>query len=183
MTFIEAAEKGRDVGVRIGWDMSEAWGMLGAALLAGIFAIVAGVIAYRAGRRQVADQGLVEHRHWQRQNRLDAYQRVLTTSDAFTSAMDTWRLPSTRASANLVQALEAVVAAEAGIRLVGPNTMHGPAKAVVQAAGKVYQRTRGTFVGVLPVPPGQWAQFSQDVIGATNAFVAAAAAVLDTPDT
>ncbi|MFF0736927.1 hypothetical protein ACFYVK_35600 [Streptomyces chartreusis] len=185
MTFVKltiAVEKSRDVGDRIGWDMSEGWGMLGAAVLAGIFAIVAGVIAYRAGRRQVADQGLIEHRHWQRQNRLDAYQRVLTAADGFTAAMDLWRIPTSRPSANLAGALETLAAAEAGVRLVGPAEMHAPAKAVVSAAGAVYQRTRQLRPIPLPIPPAQWARLSQDVITATNQFVTKAATVLDTPD-
>ncbi|MCX4993421.1 hypothetical protein [Streptomyces sp. NBC_00568] len=181
MDLTVAAQTSRDVGDRIGWDMSEGWGMLGAAILAGIFAIVAGVIAYRAGRRQVADQGLIEHRHWQRQNRLEAYQRILTSSDAFTTAMDAWRIPTTRASANLGGALETLAAAEAGVRLVGPAEMHTPAKAVVNAAGDVYRRTRTITGALLFIPPAQWVQLSQALISATNQFVTQAATVLDTP--
>lgn len=182
MDLTTAAEKSRDVGDRIGWDMSEGWGMLGAAILAGIFAIVAGVIAYRAGRRQVADQGFIEHRHWRRQNRLEAYQRVLTASDAFTAAMDVWRIPTTRSSANLAGALETLAAAEAGVRLVGPTAIHTPAKAVTTAAGDVYRRTRRITGAILPIPPAQWLQLSQALIAATNQFVNEAATVLDNPN-
>ncbi|MFJ9671298.1 hypothetical protein ACIRP5_10990 [Streptomyces sp. NPDC101221] len=162
--------------------MSEAWGMIAAAILAGAFTLTAGVIAYRAGRRQVADQGLIEHRHWQRQNRLDAYQRVLTTSDRFARAMDLWGRIETRESANLAQALEEVVAAEAGVRLVGPDSMYTPLKAVTNAAGNALRRTGGVRRGTVTLTTAQWAQLTQDLIAATNRFVTAAAAVLTNPD-
>ncbi|MGW8722861.1 hypothetical protein ACWGNR_26635 [Streptomyces althioticus] len=181
MTFIEAAEKSRDVGDRIGWDMSEGWGMIGAACLAGIFAIVAGVIAYLAGRRQVADQGLMEHKHWQRQNRLEAYQRVLTTADALTRALDLWRIPSTRSSANVPQALDELIAAEAGVRLVGPKSVHDKAIAVNQVAGAIYQHIQRPTSTMVPVVPAVWNQLTQDLVKAANEFVEAAAAVLEAP--
>lgn len=51
-------------------------------------ALLSGVIAYRAGRRQVQDQGLVEHRHWLRGQRQEAYMTYLSACDAMLNAVD-----------------------------------------------------------------------------------------------
>ena len=40
-------------------------------------AIVAGVIAYMAGRRTVRDQAIAQKRHWLLEQRLDAYASLL----------------------------------------------------------------------------------------------------------
>lgn len=39
--------------------------------------LLSGVLSYRAGRRQVRDQGVNEHRHWLRQQRQEYYVRFL----------------------------------------------------------------------------------------------------------
>ncbi|MEU1482989.1 hypothetical protein [Streptomyces sp. NPDC005752] len=43
-----AAHKSRDVGDRIGWDVSEGWGMTVAALVAGYSPWLQGSVAYEA---------------------------------------------------------------------------------------------------------------------------------------
>lgn len=54
----QAAEKKKG-----GFDFTEAWGVTIASGVTVLGMILAAWIAYRAGRRQVADQGLIEHRH------------------------------------------------------------------------------------------------------------------------
>lgn len=38
--------------------------------------LLSGVLSYRAGRRQVRDQGVNEHLHWLRQQRQEYYVRA-----------------------------------------------------------------------------------------------------------
>ncbi|GAA1065181.1 hypothetical protein [Streptomyces asiaticus] len=182
MNVIAAAgAKTGDVGRKVGFDMSEGWGMVFAALLAAIAALLAGWLAYRAGRRQVADQGLIEHRHWRRQNRFDAYQKLMTATDEFAQAMDRWRLPSTRSSAGLDEAMNNLDTAVAWVRLAGPDTMHDQAKHVFTAAGRGYQHLRRPISNMTPIPPALWTEMVQRVIDAQNTFVREAAKVLDDP--
>ncbi|MFJ6608178.1 hypothetical protein [Streptomyces lydicus] len=171
-----------DVGKKVGFDMSDGWGAVLGAVTAGVFAIVAGILAYKAGRRQVKDQAAADHRAWRRQNRFDAYQKLLVTADAFGDEMDRWRIPTTRSTPDLGKALNAMASAEAAVRLAGPVSMHGPARAVFVAAGAVYARCRRpgqVLPQVLPVPPREWATLSQAFLDAQKTFVEAAAALLD----
>ncbi|MGC4925506.1 hypothetical protein [Streptomyces sp. DT117] len=171
----EAAEKKKD-----GFDFTEAWGVTFASGVTVLGMILAAWIAYRAGRRQVADQGLIEHKHWRRQNRLEAYKQFMVATDGFTEAMDKWR--TNHSTTNVGRALETLIAAEAGIRLAGPVSLHPHGERVINAAKAVYLRVRRPGLIILPVPPRQWVQLVQDVIDAQNAFVVEAAKVLDDPD-
>ncbi|MBH0246598.1 hypothetical protein I3W98_33090 [Streptomyces cavourensis] len=171
----QAAEKKKD-----GFEFTEAWGVTIASAVTVLGMILAAWIAYRAGRRQVADQGLIEHRHWRRQNRLEAYKQFMVATDGFTEAMDKWR--TSRNTANVGRALETLAAAEAGIRLSGPHSLHPHADKVTKAAGVFYRALRGPIGMPVFVPPQRWVQLSRDVIGAQSAFVIEAAKVLDDPD-
>lgn len=51
-------------------------------------ALLSGVLAYKAGRRQVQDQGLSAHRQWLCQQRQEAYVAYLSACDAFIDAVD-----------------------------------------------------------------------------------------------
>lgn len=51
-------------------------------------ALLSGVLAYKAGRRQVKDQGLVAHRQWLCQQRQEAYVAYLDACNAFVGALD-----------------------------------------------------------------------------------------------
>ncbi|MEU1849758.1 hypothetical protein ABZ499_10900 [Streptomyces sp. NPDC019990] len=51
-------------------------------------ALLSGVLAYKAGRRQVQDQGLVAHNQWLCQQRQEAYVAYLAACDAFLEALD-----------------------------------------------------------------------------------------------
>ncbi|MFG3173603.1 hypothetical protein ACGFZC_00865 [[Kitasatospora] papulosa] len=171
----QAAEKKKD-----GFDFTEAWGVTIASAVTVLGMILAAWIAYQAGRRQVADQGLIEHRHWRRQNRLEAYKQFMVATDNFTEVMDKWR--TTRNATNVGRALEALVAAEAGIKLSGPQGLHPHADRVTKAAGAFYQALRRPTLMPALVPPQQWVRLSRDIIDAQNAFVVEAAKVLDNPD-
>ncbi|WP_336323238.1 hypothetical protein [Streptomyces lavendofoliae] len=62
---------------------------LAAVLAAGVAATVTlggAVIAYRAGRRQVRDQGSIEHAHWLRGQREQAYLNFLASCEKATAA-------------------------------------------------------------------------------------------------
>lgn len=61
--------------------MSDAWGAVIAAAVSGVLAIVGGVLGYRSGRRQVADQAVVEHEQWLRGQRQEAYLGFLRSLD------------------------------------------------------------------------------------------------------
>ncbi|MFF7492918.1 MULTISPECIES: hypothetical protein [Streptomyces] len=95
--------------------------------------ILAAWIAYRTGRRQVADHGLIEHRHWRRQSRLEAYKQFMVAIDGFTDALNDWL--TTRNTTSVRQAVVALGAAKAEVMLSGPDSMHPHAiKADVEAA-------------------------------------------------
>ncbi|MFE9855627.1 hypothetical protein [Streptomyces sp. NPDC005780] len=163
-----------------GYDVTEGWGMIAAAGLTVVGMLIAAWVAYSAGRRQVADQGLIEHRHWRRQNRLEAYKQFMVATDGFTEAMDKWR--TARSTTDIGRALEALSAAAAGIRLSGPQALQPHADKVTQAAGTVYRRLRHPVQVVLPIPTQLWLQLSRGVINAQNTFVVEAAKVLDDPN-
>lgn len=67
--------------------MTEGWGMIVAAAVTVIGMVTAGVIAFRAGRRQVTDQAAVEHGQWLRGQRQQAYAEFLTAWDQAVSAL------------------------------------------------------------------------------------------------
>ncbi|MFD0068173.1 hypothetical protein [Streptomyces sp. NPDC056690] len=138
----------------------------------------AGVIAYRAGRRQVADQGVVDHRHWRRQNRFDAYERFLAVTDEALQVMDD-RVHGRPGNAVVVGALEKLLAAQVRVRLAGPDAMWQQARDVTEAFhGRKLQGPRGW----MPIPGQAWAGMVQSVTGPQSQFVLAAAKVLDDPD-
>ncbi|MGW6404142.1 hypothetical protein [Streptomyces sp. NPDC055134] len=143
-------------------------------------AIGAGVIAYRAGRRQVADQGVVDHRHWRRQNRFDAYERFLAVTDEALQVMDD-RVHGRAGNAVVVAALEKLLAAQARVRLAGPDAMWQQAKDVTEAFHGVRRLLQGPR-GWMPIPGQAWAGMVQSVTGPQSQFVVAAAKVLDDPD-
>ncbi|HEX5568969.1 MAG TPA: hypothetical protein VFY14_18945 [Streptomyces sp.] len=68
-------------------DISEGWGIVIGAVCTGVFVLAAGVVAYRAGRRQVADQADAERRAWLRQRREEAYTAMLAAGDEVQDAL------------------------------------------------------------------------------------------------
>lgn len=50
--------------------------------------LLSGVLSYRAGRRQVRDQGVNEHLHWLRQQRQEYYVRFLQALHVCLDAVD-----------------------------------------------------------------------------------------------
>lgn len=171
-----------DVGRHVGWDMSDGWGAVIASVVAVLGTVLAGWLAYRAGRRQVKDQATEEHRAWRRQNRFDAYRNLMTMVDEFSAAADAWRLPTTRATAGVPRAMERVASAVAGVRLAGPDAMHAEANALMLAAGQLYQLIRGRgYSTLLPVAPRAWIAAVQQLQTAQDHFVKEAAKMLDDP--
>lgn len=173
----------RDVGEHVGWEMSDGWGAVIAAVVTGLVAIIVGWMAYRAGRRQVADQAVMEHRAWRRQNRREAYAHLHAMSKVFGTVMDQWRYPTTRSPAAMQDAVDRLWAAAAGVRMAGPESMYAHAKAVVDASAAVYTYTRRvvTLSLVMPIAPAVWISMSQQIVAAEDAFVVEAAKVLDDP--
>jgi len=61
--------------------MDQGWAAVIAAIAAGFFGITGALLGIIVGRRQATDQATVEHGHWLREQRLQAYTEVLTTWD------------------------------------------------------------------------------------------------------
>ncbi|GAA1920853.1 hypothetical protein GCM10009837_52560 [Streptomyces durmitorensis] len=55
-------------------------------------ALLSGVFAYKAGRKQVEDQGLATHRQWLLQQRQEAFVAYLGACDAFIDGLDACNL-------------------------------------------------------------------------------------------
>ncbi|MFE7535161.1 hypothetical protein ACFU67_12925 [Streptomyces rhizosphaericola] len=170
----QAAEKKKDA-----FEFTEAWGVTIASAVTVLGMILAAWIAYRAGRRQVADQGLIEHRHWRRQNRLEAYKQFMVATDGVTEALTDWL--TTRNTTNVRQAVVALGAAKAEVMLSGPESMHSRVIKVNAEAAKFYAYLSQRTIAI-PVPTQLWRQKYGDVAAAQSAFVAEAAKVLDNPD-
>lgn len=143
-------------------------------------AIGAGVIAYRAGRRQVADQGVVDHRHWRRQIRFEAYERFLAATDAGMQVLDD-RGHGRAGNAAVLAALEQLLSAQARVRVAGPDAMWQQAQQVTQAFHGVRRQLQGPR-GWMPVSEQAWLGMVASVTGPQDQFVMAAAKVLDDPD-
>ncbi|WP_330323489.1 hypothetical protein [Streptomyces pseudovenezuelae] len=62
--------------------MNEAWAAIIAAIAAGLFGIGGAFVGLIVGRRQTTDQAHVEHGHWLREQRLQAYLNLVDTWDA-----------------------------------------------------------------------------------------------------
>lgn len=67
--------------------MSESWGMVAAAIAAGLLGIGGVLLGLVVGRRQVSDQAQVEHGQWLRGQRLEAYLEFLRAWDTALSDM------------------------------------------------------------------------------------------------
>ncbi|GLW13637.1 hypothetical protein Stsp01_03800 [Streptomyces sp. NBRC 13847] len=52
--------------------------------------LLSGVLSYRAGRRQVRDQGVNEHQHWLRQQRQEHYVQFLQAVDLCVKALEAY---------------------------------------------------------------------------------------------
>ncbi|WP_030984059.1 hypothetical protein [Streptomyces sp. NRRL WC-3744] len=61
--------------------MTEAWGAVVAALIAGIVAVAGSFIGVYVGRRQVRDEAQIEHEQWLRGQRQEAYAAFLAEWD------------------------------------------------------------------------------------------------------
>ena len=61
--------------------MTEAWGVVIAALVAGVIAIAGSFIGLYVGRRQVQDQASAEHDQWLRNQQREAYSKYLAEWD------------------------------------------------------------------------------------------------------
>jgi len=179
--LLAAADEPRDIGKTTGIDMSEGWGMVIAAVFTGLFVFAAGLIAYRAGRRQVADQAAAEHRAWRRQNRLEAYQRFITVIEEAHQALEKRLSDPESGNEEVLRALERMLSAETAIRLAGPAAMAGQArdvtKAVHEARGYVF-RPRSAWT---PAVGLEWTAWVGKIVAAEERFVEAAAKVLDDP--
>lgn len=67
--------------------MDEPWGMVAAAVVAGVLGIGGVLLGLLVGRRQVSDQAQVEHGQWLRGQRLQSYLEFLHAWDAALSAL------------------------------------------------------------------------------------------------
>ncbi|CAM5401151.1 MULTISPECIES: hypothetical protein [Streptomyces] len=182
MNLIAAAvSKPGDVGRKVGFDMSEGWGMIFAAAFTGLFVLLAAVIAYRTGRRQVADQGRVEHQHWVRQNRFDAYQKFIAASDAVDDALEERRRHPGIGNAPLTRTLEGLMGAKARVQLVGPDAMVRSAMTVVTAAAALQQRMGRPVTQILPLNGQEWRELTEALVAAEGQFINDARATLDAP--
>lgn len=116
--------------------------------------LLSGVLSYRAGRRQVRDQGVIEHLHWLRQQRQEHYVRFLQalhlclkTLDAHTDVVvaatqaaevgeldvgsdDYQRLYS---PVEVIEQLETLDEIGEGIRMLGPDEVDERADGVLRA--------------------------------------------------
>ncbi|MEU3260981.1 hypothetical protein ABZ694_24865 [Streptomyces albidoflavus] len=61
--------------------MTEAWGVVIAALVAGVVAVAGSFIGLYVGRRQVQDQASAEHEQWLRNQQKEAYSKYLAAWD------------------------------------------------------------------------------------------------------
>ncbi|MFJ6691658.1 hypothetical protein [Streptomyces sp. NPDC091294] len=61
--------------------MDQGWAAVVAAIAAGVFGITGALCGIVVGRRQAADQATVEHGHWLREQRLQAYTDLLAAWD------------------------------------------------------------------------------------------------------
>ncbi|MFE6401741.1 hypothetical protein [Streptomyces alboflavus] len=116
--------------------------------------LLSGVLSYRAGRRQVRDQGLNEHVHWLRQQRQEHYVRFLQALHlclkaleghtkavvAATSAVEAGELEVTGEGfqslynpAEVIEKLTILNEAREGIRMLGPDEVDASADAVLNA--------------------------------------------------
>ncbi|MFE7155331.1 hypothetical protein [Streptomyces sp. NPDC057636] len=97
MTLLTAA--GAGVGTRAFWgstgpsgSMDDGIATVGAAVIGlvagGGSALLSGLLAYKAGRRQVHDQGLATHQQWLLQQRQEGYVSLLSACDAFVDGLD-----------------------------------------------------------------------------------------------
>lgn len=118
--------------------MTEAWGVVIAALVAGVVAVAGSFIGLYVGRRQVQDEAQVEHEQWLRGQRQEVYTAVLAAWDQADKGMD-WVLgvvheeeerltdptsspySSEDAWGHLKEALEPTRVAMERIRLLGPS--------------------------------------------------------------
>ncbi|MFH9195725.1 hypothetical protein [Streptomyces globisporus] len=139
----EAAEKKKD-----GFEYTEALGVTIASGVAVLGMILAAWIAYRTGRRQVADQG-IEHRQWRRQNRLEAYKQFMVATDGFTDALNDWL--TTRNTTSIRQAEVALDAAKAEVMLSGSDSMQLHVIKVNVEAAKFYAYLSQPTIAI-PVP-------------------------------
>ncbi|MEU1333647.1 hypothetical protein [Streptomyces sp. NPDC005865] len=71
--------------------MNESWGMVAAAVAAGVFSIVGVLLGVFVGRRQVSAQAQVEHRQWLRGQRMQAYVEFLRAWDVAMGALSDTR--------------------------------------------------------------------------------------------
>ncbi|MGI3224988.1 hypothetical protein ACRJ4B_14785 [Streptomyces sp. GTA36] len=67
--------------------MTEGWGAVVAALIAGIVAVAGSFIGVYVGRRQVQDEAQIEHGQWLRDQRQEAYAAFLAQWDAAFAGM------------------------------------------------------------------------------------------------
>ncbi|MER7068981.1 hypothetical protein ABT357_25455 [Streptomyces albidoflavus] len=118
--------------------MTEAWGVVIAALVAGVVAVAGSFIGLYVGRRQVQDEAQVEHEQWLRGQRQEVYVAILDAWDQAALGMD-WVLgvvheeaeghtnpadgsyASEDAWGHLKEALEPTRVAMERIRLLGPS--------------------------------------------------------------
>jgi hypothetical protein len=77
----------RDLGLMDG-GIATLWAAVIGLVTGGGSALLTGVLAYKAGRRQVSDQGLSTHRLWLCQQRQEVYVGYLGACDAFIEALD-----------------------------------------------------------------------------------------------
>ncbi|MEU1107108.1 hypothetical protein ABZ408_40155 [Streptomyces tibetensis] len=67
--------------------MTEGWGAVAAALIAGVVAVAGSFIGIYVGRRQVQDEAHIEHEQWLRDQRQEAYAAFLAKWDAAYTGM------------------------------------------------------------------------------------------------
>lgn len=179
--MVLAAEKTGDVGRRVGFDMSEGWGMLLAAWVAALAAVFSAVVTYRAARRQVRDQAEADHRAWRRQNRFEAYQRFINMCEGAQEALEKRRTAPGDGDGGVLRALEQMLSAETAIRLAGPASMADQAREVTKAVHDARTYVLRPKVMPLSLPTREWLELVRGIVAAEQRFVEAAAKVLDDP--
>lgn len=173
--------------------------------------LLSGVLSYRAGRRQVRDQGVNEHLHWLRQQRQEHYVRFLQALHLCLMALDAHTkavVATTRAvaagelefdsdefqrlysPAEVIEKVTILDEVREGIRMLGPDTVDERADAVLRAVtlrwGAHNYVLNARVSGAEQDIEGSWtymADTSDETAETRRAFVQAARSVLTEPRT
>ncbi|MEU0677345.1 hypothetical protein ABZ330_31510 [Streptomyces sp. NPDC006172] len=137
---------------RWGMDQGQAAVLAAAIGIPGV--LLSGVLSYRAGRRQVRDQGVNEHLHWLRQQRQEHYVRFLQALQLCLKVLEEHTKPVVEATQaveegslevdsddyqrlysppEVIEKLETLGDMREAIRMLGPEEIDKQADAVLRA--------------------------------------------------